>query len=72
MSSRDKDRVPPSASQLPMSPAQAEYLKTLSARAGVRYNPKLSSAEAVKLIEKLQQQTGYKPKVILKDEQTDG
>jgi hypothetical protein len=67
-----EDSAPPSVSQRPMSAIQAKYLKALCARAGRRYDPNLSDAEAVKLVEALQHETGSNPKVILKDDQASG
>lgn len=67
-----EDAAPPSVSQRPMNAVQAKYLKTLCARAGTRYDPTLSDAEAVKLIEQLQHVTGLKPKNILRDDQSSG
>jgi hypothetical protein len=68
----NQDSAPPSVSQRPMSAIQAKYLKTLCARAGRRFDPTLSDAEAVKLTEQLQHETGHKPKNILKDDQAAG
>ena len=67
-----EDSAPPSVSQRPMNAVQAKYLKTLCARAGTRFDPTLSDADAVKLIEELQHVTGLKPKSILKDDQASG
>lgn len=67
-----EDSAPLSVSQRPMNAVQAQYLKTLCARAGKRFDPSLSDAAAVKLIEQLQLETGYKPNVILKDDQASG
>ena len=42
----------------PMTGPQRSYLETLAREAGVEVDPNLSKAEASKLIEELQQQTG--------------
>ena len=42
----------------PMTGAQASYLETLSEEAGEELDPKLSKADASKLIDELQEKTG--------------
>jgi hypothetical protein len=42
----------------PMTGAQASYLETLSEEAGEQFDPKLSKANASKLIDELQEKTG--------------
>jgi hypothetical protein len=42
----------------PMTGAQASYLETLSEEAGEEFDPKLSKADASKLIDELQEKTG--------------
>jgi hypothetical protein len=42
----------------PMTGAQASYLETLSEEAGEDFDPKLSTADASKRIDELQEKTG--------------
>jgi len=42
----------------PMTGPQASYLQTLCREAGVEFDPNLSKADASKLIDQLQEQTG--------------
>jgi hypothetical protein len=42
----------------PMTGPQASYLQTLSREAGVAFDPDLNKADASKLIDELQEQTG--------------
>ena len=42
----------------PMTAAQASYLQTLAQEAGIEFNEELSKADASKMIDELQAQTG--------------
>jgi hypothetical protein len=42
----------------PMTAAQASHLQTLATEAGIEFNEELSKADASKLIDELQEQTG--------------
>ena len=56
--SPEKDPTEWATGDEPMTGPQASYLRTLSREAGRELDPNLTKAQASKLIDELQQQTG--------------